>query len=54
MANKDLQLINAIKGYIEKYIPQYLQEVNIEKTRTIEHPLDEDVVYGFLMSVNLF
>lgn len=46
MANKDLQLITAIKGYIKNDIPKYLYEVGFEETETkiLEHPLDEDVV----------
>lgn len=43
MANRDLQLIESVKEYIEKKVPQYLEESNIGNNRTLEHPLDNDV-----------
>lgn len=44
MANRDLQLIESVKEYIEERVPEFLKEVNIPKERTVPHPLDDAIV----------
>lgn len=44
MANRDLQLIESVKEYIQQRVPGYLEESKITDADRIAHPLDKDIV----------
>lgn len=44
MANRDLQLLESVREYVQQRVPGYLSETGITDTDRINHPLDKDVI----------